>query len=173
MQRIITYHCHLSRYTDATTDGSSWQSGSGDRPSKDPADCTFFVPAHAQTRGAKNARGCYRNFTLYLYRSKGPALTCAFPVSLVLYVFMYVLFALIADHTRPTQHPHESPCFLLLSFTCNIQSASTVGSHDPRTTGSHRRQAAMAHICFLLFALFSSLLLLLAGVCSPPSCSCP
>ena len=108
-----------------------------------------------------------------LYRSKGPALTCAFPVSLVLYVFMYVLFALIADHTRPTQHPHESPCFLLLSFTCNIQSASTVGSHDRRTTGSHRRQAAMAHICFLLFALFSSLLLLLAGVCSPPSCSCP
>ena len=90
-----------------------------------------------------------------------------------IYVFMYVLFALIADHTRPTQHPHESPCFLLLSFTCNIQSASTVGSHDPRTTGSHRRQAAMAHICFLLFALFSSLLLLLAGVCSPPSCSCP
>ena len=108
-----------------------------------------------------------------LCRSKGPALTCAFPVSLVLYVFMYVLFALIADHTRPTQHPHESPCFLLLSFTCNIQSASTVGSHDRRTTGSHRRQAAMAHICFLLFALFSSLLLLLAGVCSPPSCSCP
>ena len=119
----------------------------------------------------QGARGCYRNFTVC--RSKGPALTCAFPVSLVLYVFMYVLFALIADHTRPTQHPHESPCFLLLSFTCNIQSASTVGSHDRRTTGSHRRQAAMAHICFLLFALFSSLLLLLAGVCSPPSCSCP
>ena len=158
-------------YIDATADGSSWQSGSGDRPSKDPADCTFFVPAHAQTRDTRSQK-C-KVVLQKLYRSKGPALTCAFPVSLVLYVFMYVLFALIADHTRPTQHPHESPCFLLLSFTCNIQSASTVGSHDPRTTGSHRRQAAMAHICFLLFALFSSLLLLLASVCSPPSCSCP
>ena len=166
VQRITYYHCHLYRCHGRWQQLAERKRRSAiQRPSRL---YVFCAGTCADTRSQKCEVVLQK-----LCRSKGPALTCAFPVSLVLYVFMYVLFALIADHTRPTQHPHKSPCFLLLSFTCNIQSASTVGSHDPRTTGSHRRQAAMAHICFLLFALFSSLLLLLAGVCSPPSCSCP
>jgi len=51
------YHCHLSRYMDATADGSSWQSGSGDRPSKDPQQIVRFLCRHMRRHEEPKMQG--------------------------------------------------------------------------------------------------------------------